>query len=75
MKDLKDLKYEVERPLPIGKNKMNRLRKDELGGRLMKESVALGYRMYSNLTDNGHIGKRAKGTTKRVIKQEIKFED
>lgn len=45
--------YEVDRPLPIGKNKkMIGLIKNELGGR-MKEFFALRPKMYSYLTGNG----------------------
>ena len=30
---------------------------------------------YSNLKDDGHVDKKAKGTMKCVIKREIKFEN
>ena len=36
--------------------------KDELGGRIMKEFVEPEIRMYSYLTDDGHVDKRVKGT-------------
>ena len=64
------------RRLPIGKNKeVIGLKKDELGGRIMKEFVELKPRMYSHLTDDGHVDKRVKGTNLVFNKQEIKFED
>ena len=68
--------YEVNRPLPIGKNKkLMGPMKDELGGKIMKEIVALGPKMYSYLMDDDHVDKKAKGAKKYVIKRELKFED
>ena len=68
--------YNVERPLPIGKNK-NKVgyMKDELGGKIMKEFIGLIPKCYSYLTDGGLIDKKAKGTKKYVIKKEIIFND
>ena len=55
--------YEVDRPLPTGKNKkVIGLRKDELGGRVITEFVALRPKTYSYLTDNCKEDKKAKGT-------------
>ena len=66
--------YEVDRPLPTGKNKkVIRLMKDELGGEIMTEFVALRPRTYSYLTDDCKKDKKAKGTKKCVIKRELKF--
>ena len=68
--------YEVDRPLSTGKNKkLIRLMKDELGGRVIMEFVALRPKTYSYLTDDCKEDKKAKGTKKRVIKRMIKFDD
>ena len=68
--------YEVNRPLPTGKNKkIIGLMKDELGGKIITEFVALRPKTYSFLTDDGNEDKKAKGTKKCVIKNMIKFND
>ena len=77
--------YEVNRPLPTGKNKkVIGLMKDELGGkimtefvalRLMTEFVALRPKTYSYLTDDCEEDKKAKITKKCVIKRRLKFND
>ena len=68
--------YEVNRPLPTGKNKkVIRLTKDELGGKIITEFVTLRPKTYSYLTDDGKEDKKAKGTKKCVIKRMIKFND
>ena len=68
--------YEVKRPLPIGKNKkVIRLMKDELGGEIITEFIALRPKTYSYLTDNDKIDKKVKGTKKCVIKKMIKIDD
>ena len=68
--------YEVNRPLPTGKNKkVIGLRKDELGGKIMTEFVALRPKTYSYLMDDGGTDKKAKGTKKCVIKRRLKFND
>ena len=68
--------YEVNRPLPTGKNKkVIRLMKDELGGKIMTEFTALRPKTYSNLMDDGNSDKKAKGTKKCVIKTVLKFND
>ena len=68
--------YEVKRPLPIGKNKkVIGLMKDELGGEIITEFIALRPKTYSYLTNNDKIDKKAKGTKKCVIKKMIKFDD
>ena len=68
--------YEVNRPLPMGKNKkVIGLMKDELGGEIITEFVTLRPKTYSYLTDDGKEDKKAKGTKKCVIKKMIKFND
>ena len=68
--------YEVDRPLSIGKNKKAiGLMKDELGGRVITEFVALRPKTYSYLTDDCKEDEKAKGTKKCVIKRMIKFND
>ena len=74
-----------KRPLPIGKNKkVIRLFKDELGGKIMKEFVALRTKAYEYLIDGYNdddydkykiINKKAEGTKKCVIKRELMFEN
>ena len=60
--------YGVNRPLPIGKNKkVIGLMKDELGGEIITEFIALRPKTYSYLTDNDKIDKKAKGTKKCAI--------
>ena len=68
--------YEVNRPLPMGRNKkVTGLKKDELGGKIITEFISLRPKTYSYLTDNGKEDKKAKGTKKCVIKKMIKFND
>ena len=68
--------YEVNRPLPMGKNKkVIGLMKGELGGKIITEFVTLRPKTYSFLTDDGKEDKKAKGTKKCVIKKMIKFND
>ena len=68
--------YEVNRPLPMGKNKkIIGLMKDELSGKIITEFVTLRLKTYSYLTDDGKEDKKAKGTEKCIIKKMIKFND
>ena len=68
--------FEIDRPLPKGKNqKLIGLMKDELGGKIKKEFVGLRAKPYSYLKDNNNEYKKAKGTKKCVMKRKIKFED
>ena len=68
--------YEINRPLPTGKNKkVIALMKDELGGKIITEFVTLRPKTYSYLTDDGKEYKKDKGTKKCVIKRMIKFND
>ena len=68
--------YEVDRPLPTGKDKkVIGLIKDELGGKIITEFVTLRPKTYSYLTDDCKEDEKAKGTKKCVIKRMIKFND
>ena len=65
-----------KRPLPIGKNKkVPGLFKDELGGKIITEVVAIRPKTYAYLIDDGSEHKKAKGTKKCVIKREIMFQN
>ena len=67
---------EVDRPLPTGKNKkVIGLMKDELGGKIMTEFVALRPKTYSYLTDDCEEDKKGKGKKNCVIKRRLKFND
>ena len=65
------------RPLPIGKNKkVIGLMKDELGGKIMTEFVALRSKMYVyRKIDKKVEEKRCKGTKKCVISEGLTFDD
>ena len=66
--------YEVNRPLPTGKNKkVIGLMKDELGGKIITEFVTLRPKTYSYLINNCKEDKKANGTKKCAIKRMIKF--
>ena len=68
--------YEVNKPLPKGRNKkVIGVMKGELGGKIITELVTLRPKTYSYLTDDGKEDKKAKGTKKCVIKKMIKFND
>ena len=67
-------KCEAEKPLPKGINKkVIDLMKDELGGKIITEFVALRPKTYSYSTDGYKSAKKAKGTKKCVIKIILKF--
>ena len=65
-----------KRPLSMGMNKRAYgFVKDELGGKIMKEFVALRSKTYAHLMDDDSEKKKAKGTKKCVIKRELMFEN
>ena len=68
--------YIYDRPLPIGVNKkLIGLMKDELGGDIITEFVALRRKAYSYITNDFIEMKKAKGTKKCVVKKMLRFED
>ena len=66
-----------KRPPPIGMNKrVYGFFKDELGGKIIKEFVALRAKTYACRTDDDDDEKKkAKGTKTCVIKHELMFEN
>ena len=67
---------EDARPLPIGLNKkVVGLMKDELGGKIMTEFVALRPKLYSYKKLDGAEEKRCKGIKKCFVKRTLTFED
>ena len=68
--------YELDRPLLKGKNvKVIYLKKDELGGKIMKKFVGIRAKTYSYLIYDGSEDKKAKGRKKCIIKRKIKYEN
>ena len=68
--------YTFDRPLPKGKNeKVIGLMKDELGGCIITEFVALRPKTYSYITNDFTELKKAKGTKKCVVKKMLRFDD
>ena len=64
------------RPLPIGINKkVIGLMKDELGGKIMTDFVALRPKLYSYKKLDGSEDKKCKGIKKCVVKKTLTFED
>ena len=64
------------RPLPIGVNKkVIGLMKDELGGKIMTEFVALRPKLCSYKIVGGSEDKKCKGIKKCVVKKTLTFED
>ena len=65
-----------KKPLPIGKNKKGPgLFKDEVGGKIITEVVALTPKSYPYLMDDGTDHKKAKGAKKCAINQKRMFEN
>ena len=74
--DMSNYDKNDKRPLPICVNKkLPGLFKDEIGGKIITELVALREKAYSYLddADNGH--KKSKGSKKCVIKQKLMFQN
>ena len=68
--------YTFDRPLSKGKNKkVIGLMKDELGGVIITEFVALRSKTYSYITNDFTELKKAKGTKKCVVKKMLRFSD
>ena len=64
------------RPLPIGLNKkVIGLMKDELGGKIMTEFVALRPKPYPYKKLDGSEDKKCKGIKKCIVKKTLTFED
>ena len=71
-----NLNYELDRPLPKGKNKkVIGLMKDELGAKIIKKKLGLRAKTCSYLTDNNDKDKKGKDTKNFAIKRKLKFED
>ena len=65
-----------KRPLLIGKNKkVPSVFKDEFGGKIIAEFVALRSKASSYLNDNGNEHKKFKGANRCVIKQKLMFQN
>ena len=74
--DMSNCNKNDKRPLLIGMNeKVPSLFKDELGGKIIAEFVALRAKTYANLDDGGNERKKSKGTKKSVIKQKLIFQN
>ena len=67
--------YELDRPLPKGKNNVIGLVKDKLGGKIILKSVGIRAETHSYLIDDDIEDKKAKGTITCVIKRKLKFEN
>ena len=63
-------------PLPMGVNKnVIRFMKDELGGRIMTEFMALRPKLYACKTLSGSGDKKCKGVKKCIVKKTLDFKD
>ena len=73
--DTSSYRGDRSRPLPVGHNKkVIGLMKDELGGDIMEEFVALRPKMYAYKVGTKE-SKKCKDVKKCVVKKNIKFED
>ena len=74
--DTSGYRKEDARPLPIGLNKkVIGLMKDELGGKIMTEFVALRPKLYAYRKLDAKEEKKCKGIKKRVVKKNLRFGD
>ena len=68
--------YIRDRPLPVGQNKkVIGLMKDELGGKIMTEFVALRPKLYYYRKLDSSEDKKCKGIKKCIVKKTLTFED
>ena len=68
--------YIPDRPLPVGLNKkVIGLMKDELGGKIMTEFIALRPKLYSYEKLDGSGDKKCKGMKKYAVKKTFTFKD
>ena len=68
--------YCPNRPLTVGLNKkVIGLMKDELGGKIMTDFVALRPKLYSDKKLDGSEDKKCKGIKKCVVKKTLTYED
>ena len=68
--------YIPDRPLPVRLNKkVSGLMKDELGGKIMTEFMALRPKLYSYKKLDGLEDKKCKGIKKCIVKKTLTFED
>ena len=74
--DTSNYSKDYKRPLPINMNKkIIGLFKDELGGRILTEFVALKAKIYAYLMDDDSEHKKAKRTKKCIIKRKLMFKN
>ena len=68
--------HRSDRPLPMGLNrKVIGLMKDEMGGEVIEEFVALRPELYSYRKSDGIEDKKCKGIKKNVVKETLTFKD
>ena len=74
--DRSNYNKDYARPLPVGKNKkVIGMMKDELGGKIMTEFVALRLKLYAYKFESKKVKeeKKCKGIKKRVVKKTLRF--
>ena len=68
--------YELDRPLPKGKNKkVTGLTKDKLGGKISTKFGGPRAKSYNHLIDDGSEDKKARSTKKCIINRKLKLEN